>query len=112
MNVSTRQREGITVIDLEGKIGIGRGDIALRDAFEKAVRQGALKVLFNLADVTSIDSSGLAELGAALQRANKIGGKISLTKPRSNVEDILRMTLVDTLFDVYETANEAIKAMQ
>ena len=112
MKVSTRQREGITVIDLEGKITIGRGDIALRDAFEKAVRQGALKVLFNLADVTSIDSSGLAELGAALQRANKIGGKISLTKPPSNVEAVLHMTLVDTLFDVYETEDEAIEIMK
>ncbi len=66
MNVSTRQREGITVIDLEGKIAIGRGDIALRDAFDEAVSLGARKVLFNFARVTSIDSSGLAELGAAL----------------------------------------------
>ena len=112
MSVSTRQREGITVIDLEGKIGIGRGDIALRDAFEEAVSRGARKVLFNFARVRSIDSSGLAELVAAQQRADKIGGKISLTKPRSNVEDILHMTLIDTLLDVYATEDEAIKAMQ
>ena len=112
MSVSTRQREGITVIDLEGKIGIGRDDIALHDAFEEAVSMGARKVLFNFARVTSIDSSGLAELVATLHRADKIDGKISLTKPRSNVEDILRMTLIDTLFDIYETEDEAIKAMQ
>ena len=112
MNVSTRQREGITVIDLEGKIGIGRGDIALRDAFEEAVSRGARKVLFNFARITRIDSSGLAELVAAMQRGDKMGGKTSLTKPPAKVEDILHMTLIDTLFDVYETEDEAIKAMQ
>jgi anti-sigma B factor antagonist len=112
MNVSTRQREGITVIDLEGKITIGRGDIALHDAFKEAVSQGARKVLFNFARVTQIDSSGMAELGVALQKEDKMDGKISLTKLPSNVEAILHMTLVDTLFDVYETEDEAIKAMQ
>ena len=111
MNVSTRQREGITIIDLEGKITIGRGDIALHDAFEEAVSQGARKVLINFAKVTTIDSSGMAELGAALHKADKMGGKISLTKPASKVETILHMTLFDTLFDVYETEDEAIKAM-
>ena len=108
----SRQREGSTVIDLEGKIGIGRGDIALRDAFDEAVSRGARKVLFNFARITSIDSSGLAELGAALHRADKMGGKVSLTKPPAKVEAILHMTLIDTLFDVYETEHEAIKAMQ
>ena len=111
MNVSTRVRDGVTVIDLEGKITIGRGDIALRDAFNAAVDGGARAVLVNLAKVKSMDSSGMAELGAAYRKMDEIGGTVSLTQPPSNVGEILRMTQIVTVFDVYETEDEAIAAM-
>ena len=112
MSVSTRQREGVTVLDLQGQIALGRKDIDLPDEFEKVTSAGARKVLFNLAGVKRIDSSGLADLVAALHRASEMGGKVSLAKPRSNVADLLRMTRVDTLFEVYETEDEAIEAMR
>jgi len=113
MNVFTRIRDGIVVIDLEGKINIGRGDIALRDAFDAAVEQGARKVLFNFEKVKSMDSSGMAELGAAYRKMDDIGeGTVALTNLPSNVGEILRMTQIITVFDYYENEDEAIEAMR
>ena len=112
MNVSTRNRDGIAVIDLEGKINIGKGDIALRDAFDAAVEQGVRKVLFNFKKVKSMDSSGMAELGAAYRKMDDIGGTVSLTNLPSNVGEILRMTQIITVFDYYTDEDEAIAAMR
>jgi anti-sigma B factor antagonist len=106
MNVFTRIREGVVVIDLEGKINIGKGDIALRDAFDAAVEQGARKILFNFEKVRSMDSSGMAEL------VDLGEGTVSLTNLPSNVGEILRMTQIITVFDFYENEDEAIEAMR
>lgn len=111
MNVSTREREGITVIDLQGKITIGKGDIALRDAFDQAVDTGARKVLINFDKVKSMDSSGMAELGAAYRKMTDLDGNISLMNLPTNVGEILRMTQIITVFDVYDSEDEAIGAM-
>ncbi len=112
MNVSTRHREGIDIIDLEGKINIGKGDIALRDAFDAAVKQGSRKVLFNFEKVKSMDSSGMAELGAAYRKMDDIGGTVSLASLPSNIGEILRMTQIITVFDYYGNEDEAIAAMR
>ena len=108
MSVSTRQLEGITIIDLGAKAT----GVALRDAFDEALSQGARKVLLNLAEVRSIDTTGLGELLAMLRRADKVGGKISFTNLPSNMEELLHVARVDPPFDIYETEDEAIKAMQ
>ena len=111
MKVSTHKRDGVVVIDLEGRINIGRGDVALRDAFNAAVDGGARKVLLNLSRLKSMDSSGMAELGAAYRRMDELGGTVALTQPPGNVGEILRMTQIITVFDVYESEDEAVAAM-
>lgn len=111
MNVSTRNREGISIIDLQGKITIGKGDIALRDAFDQAVADGARKVLINFERVKSMDSSGMAELGAAYRKMTDIGGQVSLVNLPTNVGEILRMTQIITVFDVFENEDEAVGSM-
>jgi anti-sigma B factor antagonist len=112
MNVSTRVRDGVTVIDLEGRITIGRGDVALRGAVEAAVDRGARTVLLNLERLKSMDSSVMAELGAAYRRMEDLGGRVALTQPPTNVGEILRMTQIITVFDVYETEDEGVEALR
>lgn len=111
MNVSTRQRDGVTVVDLEGKITIGRGDVALRDAINAAIDDGSRRVLLNLEKVKSMDSSGMAELGAAYRRMEELDGTIALCNLPANVAEILRMTQIVTVFDVYASEDEAIAEM-
>ncbi len=110
MRVNVRQREGVTILDLKGKITIGVGDVALRDAIHEALSAGAKKILVNLGDVSTIDSSGVGELVSAYTTATNRGGKLKLLDLPPKVADILQITQLITVFDVYEDEDEALKS--
>lgn len=107
MKVSVRQSEGVTILDLSGKITIGAGDIALRNAVMEALNSGASKILVNLKDVTTIDSSGVGELVSAYTTVTNRGGKLKLSNLPSKVSDILQITSLITIFEVYDGEAEA-----
>jgi anti-sigma B factor antagonist len=108
MKVNVRQRDGVTVLDLKGKITIGLGDVALRNAVQEAMSSGATNILINLRDVTTIDSSGVGELVSAYATATNRGAKLKLANLPAKVSDILQITQLITVFEVYDTEDEAI----
>jgi anti-sigma B factor antagonist len=110
MQLSTRQKEGVTIIDLKGKITIGSGDIELRNAVLQAVNDGAKKILINLSDVTTIDSSGVGELVSSYTAAKNRGAQLKLVSLPAKVQDVLTVTQLITVFDVYDTEDEAIRS--
>lgn len=112
MRVTTRQKGDVTVIDLNGKITIGAGDIALRNAVQQAIDSGAKNVLINLHEVTTIDSSGVGELVSAYTTATNRGTRLKLVNLPEKVSDILTITQLITVFDTYDSEEEAIAAFQ
>jgi anti-sigma B factor antagonist len=110
MKVTTRVIGDVTILDLKGKITIGLGDIALRNAVQEAISSGAQKILINLKDVSTIDSSGVGELVSAYTTATNRGTKLKLTSLPDKVADILHITQLITVFDVYDTEDEALKS--
>lgn len=112
MRVTTRTRGDVTIIDLNGKITIGSGDIALRNAVHQAVEAGAKKVLINLREVTTIDSSGVGELVSAYTTATNRGVGLKLVNLPDKVADILTVTQLITVFDTYDNEGDAIAAFQ
>jgi anti-sigma B factor antagonist len=110
MKVNVRQRDGVTILDLKGKITIGMGDVALRNAVQDAINGGATKVVINLRDVTTIDSSGVGELVSAFTTATNRGAKLSLANLPSKVSDILQITQLITVFDVFDSEDEAVRS--
>ena len=112
MRVSTRQRGDVTIVDLNGKITIGSGDIALRNAVHQAIESGAKKVLINLHEVTTIDSSGVGELVSAYTTATNRDTKLKLVNLPDKVADILQVTQLITVFDTYDSEDEAFTAFQ
>ena len=110
MKVNVRQRDGVTILDLKGKITIGMGDVALRNAVQEAINSGATKVVINLKDVTTIDSSGVGELVSAFTTATNRGVKLCLVNLPSKVSDILQITQLITVFDVYDSEDEALRS--
>jgi anti-sigma B factor antagonist len=110
MKVNVRQRDGVTILDLKGKITIGMGDVALRNAVQEAINSGATKVVINLKDVTTIDSSGVGELVSAFTTATNRGVKLSLANLPSKVSDILQITQLITVFDVFDSEDEAVRS--
>src|SRR5262245_45790102 len=110
MNVNKRQVGDVAILDLEGKITIGTGDVALRQAVQEAIGGGATKLLINMSRVTMIDSSGIGELVSAYTTASNRGVKIKLTSLPPKVTDILTITQLITVFDVYDNEDDALKA--
>jgi anti-sigma B factor antagonist len=110
MKVNVRQRDGVTILDLKGKITIGVGDVALRNAVQDAINNGATKVVINLRDVSTIDSSGVGELVSAYTTATNRGVKLRLANLPAKVTDILQITQLITVFDVYDSEDEAVRS--
>jgi anti-sigma B factor antagonist len=110
MKVNVRQRDGVTILDLKGKITIGVGDVALRNAVQDAINSGATKIVINLRDVTTIDSSGVGELVSAYTSATNRGVKLILANLPAKVTDILQITQLITVFDVFDSEDEAVRS--
>lgn len=108
MKVTTRQKGNVTILDLKGKITIGSGDIALRNAVQDAMNAGAMSIIVNMAEVTTIDSSGVGELVSAYTTATNRGAKVKLCNLPAKVQDILHITQLITVFDVFDSEDEAV----
>lgn len=111
MKVNARHRDGVTILDFKGKITIGVGDVAMRDAVRESMQAGSKKLLLNLASVTTIDSSGVGELVSSYTTVSNRGGKLALLNLPPKVFDILQMTQLITVFDVHDDEDEAVSAL-
>jgi anti-sigma B factor antagonist len=110
MNVNVRQSGDVKILDLKGKITIGSGEVALRNAVQEVLNSGAQRVLINMRDVATIDSSGIGELVSAYTTATNRGAKLKLVNLPTKVTDILTITQLITVFDVYDNEEEAIRS--
>ena len=110
MNVNVRQRDDVTILDLKGKITIGTGDVALRNSIHQVIENGAKKILINMSDVSTIDSSGIGELVSAYTTATNRGAKLKLYNLPAKVSDILTITQLITVFDVYDSEAAGIQS--
>jgi anti-sigma B factor antagonist len=107
---STRQVDGITVLDLSGRITLGEGSVILRDTIREVLGKGEKKILLNLGDVTYIDSSGIGELVSAFTAVRKEGGELKLLNLTKKVHDLLQITKLYTVFDVKDDETAAISS--
>src|SRR4051795_9934056 len=107
---STRQVDGITIMDLSGRITLGEGSVILRDTIREVLGKGEKKILLNLGDVTYIDSSGIGELVSAFTAVRKEGGELKLLNLTKKVHDLLQITKLYTVFDVKDDEASAVKA--
>lgn len=110
MKSSTRQVDGVTIIDLSGRITLGEGSTVLRDLVRQTVAKGNKKILLNLGDVTYIDSSGIGELVSAFTSVRNAGGELKLLNLTKKVHDLLQITKLYTVFDVKDDEAAAIQA--
>ena len=81
MNVSSREVNGVTVVDMSGRITLGEGGVVLRDTIHDLLDKGNKKILLNLGNVTYIDSSGIGELITAFTAVRKQGGRSQAAQP-------------------------------
>lgn len=110
LNISERQVGDVTILDMDGKITIGEGSVALRTAIRRLLEEGKKKILLNLAKVGYIDSSGIGELVSSYTAINKESGELKLLNLTQKLQDLLTITKLLTVFDVYESEEEALQS--
>ena len=110
INISERQAGDITILDLAGKVTIGEGSVALRTTIRRLLGEGKNKLLLNLAGVGYIDSSGIGELVSSFTAVNKEGGVLKLLNLTQTIQDLLAITKLLTVFDVYDSEAEALSS--
>jgi anti-sigma B factor antagonist len=110
MKFKTRQVDGVTILDLSGRITLGEGSVTLRDAIKDAVAKGSKSILLNLAEVDYIDSSGLGELVSAYTTVKNQGGELKLLHLTDKVHDLLQITKLYTVFDVKDDEASAVSS--
>jgi len=110
MTANTRRIEGVNIVDLSGRITIGEGTIVLKDAVRNLLQRNEKKILLNLADVSYIDSSGIGELVSSFTTVGNQGGKLKLLSLTKKVHDLLSITKLLTVFEVFEDEAKAIQS--
>lgn len=110
LDIKERQAGDVTVLDLQGKITIGEGSVSLRTAIRRLLEEGRKKILLNLAGVGYIDSSGIGELVSSYTAINKENGQLKLLNLTQKLQDLLAITKLLTVFDVYDSEQEALSS--
>jgi anti-sigma B factor antagonist len=110
MKANSRKVEGVNIIDLSGRITIGEGTVVLRDAVRNLLQRHEKNILLNLADVSYIDSSGIGELVSSFTTLSSQGGKLKLLKLTKKVHDLLSITKLLTVFEVFDDEAKAIQS--
>ena len=112
LTIKDRQADGVTILDLSGKITIGEGSVQLREAVRRLLDDGKKKILLNLGDVSYVDSSGIGELVSAYTTVRNQGGELKLLNLTKKVHDLLQITKLYTVFDVRDDEAAAVKAFR
>ena len=110
LNISERQAGDITILDMDGKVTIGEGSVALRTTIRRLLGEGKKKIILNLGGVGYVDSSGIGEFVSSFTAVNKEDGSLKLLNLTQKIQDLLAITKLLTVFDVYENEGEALSS--
>jgi anti-sigma B factor antagonist len=110
--IERREEGGVTVIRCEGRITLGLATNTLRQLMREALEGGAKKVLVDFGGTTQLDSTGIGELVGALSLANEKGASLKLAQMPPKIRELLRITRLDTVFDVRESYEEAMESFR
>jgi anti-sigma B factor antagonist len=108
MKLSSRFVGDVAILDVEGKILLGEGDVEVKQAVDELLARGRKHFLLNLAKVPYIDSAGLGQIIRCFTVIRKAGGTLKLLSPNPKVIDLLTVTKMVNVFDWYNEESDAL----
>jgi len=108
MRIDSRTVGDVHILDCSGKITLGLGTMAVRNCIRDVLKMGGRKIILNLADVNYIDSSGVGELVSTYTTVINQGGQLKLLCLTRKIEEILAITKLLTVFQVYDSEMETV----
>ena len=112
LKISQREVDGVTVVALDGRIVLGEESTALREKIKSLLAEGKKKIVLNMAEIKYIDSAGLGTLVAAHLSAKNQGASVRLCHLGKKFHDVMQVTKLLTVFDVYDTEEAAVSSFQ
>ncbi len=110
MEIQERTLQDVVVLDLTGKLTIGEGDELLKERISNLIQQGRRNLLLNLEGVPYVDSAGLGEIVRTYTTVSRQGGQLKLVNLTKRITDLLAITKLLTVFETYESEDEAVKS--
>ena len=110
VKLSNRQVGDVTVVDAAGRITLGEGASAFRDTIRDLAAKGNKKLLVNLSEVSYIDSSGIGEMVSSYTTVTNHGGQLKLLGLNKRVKDLLQITKLYTVFEVFDDEASAVRS--
>jgi anti-sigma B factor antagonist len=112
MHIREGHEKRVVVLDLEGKITIGEGDVILRETIEKHLQEDRKMILLNMARITYMDSSGIGELLSCFKDVTRQGGNLKLLNISTRIKDLLQITQLLSVFEYFDDKEKAVASFQ
>ena len=112
MQIDERVVGDVTILDLKGKLTLGEGDTLLKDKVNSLIMEGQKKLVLNLEGVPYIDSAGLGEIVRTYTTVRRQGGTLKLLHLTKRIQDLLSITKLLTVFEVYDEEDAAVKSFK
>jgi anti-sigma B factor antagonist len=108
LNINERLNGDVTILDMDGRVTIGEGSVALRNEIRRLVGDGRKKIVLNLGGIGYLDSSGIGEIVSSFTAVGKEGGTLKLLNLTQKIQDLLAITKLITVFEVFENEGDAV----
>jgi anti-sigma B factor antagonist len=112
LEINERQIGDVVILDLSGRITIGEGSVQLRDVVSNLLTAGRNRIILNLGAVTYVDSSGIGELVSRYTTTKNQGGQLKLLQLPKKIKDLLMITKLLTVFEIYEDEETALASFK
>jgi anti-sigma B factor antagonist len=110
MTITERKSGDVTVLVVEGKILLGEGDVQLKRKIDELIDRNETKILVNLANVPYMDSGGLGEIVRSYTTVKRAGGELKLLNATKRISDLLTITKLITVFEIFDDEAAAVKS--
>jgi len=110
MKTETRKKGDVVILDLKGKLTIGKGDVMLRKHIDELLKDNEKSILLNMKELSYMDSSGVGELVSSYTSVSNRGGKLKLLNLSTKVHDLLQITQLLRVFDIFDNEDEAVSS--
>jgi anti-sigma B factor antagonist len=112
LNISERQKDDVSILDLEGNVIMGGGSALLREEIRRLVGQGKNRILLNFREVKYLDSSGIGELMASLVSLNRQGGQLGFCNLTERVTEVMELSSLISIFEIFDSEDAALKGFE
>ena len=112
MEIVQRERDGVVILVLKGKMTLGEGDVMFKERVESLQATGKTKFLVDLGGIPYLDSAGLGELVRTYLTTRRNGGWVKLLNITKRIEDILTLTKLITVFETFDSEDEAVASFE